>query len=56
MIWDWQDEDENGRLAPAEPLEGAPDQSETIRDVGVILVVVLGAAVLASLLVRLSGG
>lgn len=45
-----------GEVADAEPLEGPPDQSEMIRDVGRILVVVLGAAVLAHLLLKLAGG
>lgn len=47
---------ESRDAASAEPLEGPPDQSEMIRDVGVILAIVLGAAVLANLLLMLSGG
>ncbi len=45
----------DGEIGDAEPLEGPPDHGEMIRDVGRILVVVLGAALLADLLLSSAG-
>jgi hypothetical protein len=53
--WAPEERRRRNRLLPAEPLEGAPSQSEVLLEILILVAVFLGMATVASLLLFITG-